>query len=214
VTAMTMRNDAVYRPSSSGKPPQEDAWLGKATERIFLPAIRRRSRRSSTTTCGVRRVPQLLHRLDPQGVPGHAHKVMHAIWGLGMLSLTKCIVVVDAHVDVHDYAQVLFLCRWRTSTRRAMSCSRAGRSTISTTRRSTSSSAASSASTPPQSSWRRGAAVAGGDRMSAEIKALVDRRWEEYGIRTGSFCRERLDRSDFAFVAPTATTLTPGEGED
>jgi 4-hydroxy-3-polyprenylbenzoate decarboxylase len=40
--------------------------------------------------------------------PGHARKVMHAIWGLGMLSLTKGIVVVDEHVDVHDYAQVMF----------------------------------------------------------------------------------------------------------
>src|SRR5207253_881252 len=40
--------------------------------------------------------------------PGHAAKVMHALWGLGMLSLTKCVVVVDAHVDVHDYEQVLF----------------------------------------------------------------------------------------------------------
>ncbi len=40
--------------------------------------------------------------------PGHAQKVMHAIWGLGMLSLTKGIVVVDEHVDVHDYEQVMF----------------------------------------------------------------------------------------------------------
>ena len=40
--------------------------------------------------------------------PGHAAKVMHALWGLGMLSLTKCVVVVDANVDVHDYEQVLF----------------------------------------------------------------------------------------------------------
>jgi 4-hydroxy-3-polyprenylbenzoate decarboxylase len=40
--------------------------------------------------------------------PGHARKVMHALWGLGMLSLSKAIVVVDEHVDVHDYAQVMF----------------------------------------------------------------------------------------------------------
>jgi 4-hydroxy-3-polyprenylbenzoate decarboxylase len=38
--------------------------------------------------------------------PGHARKVMHAIWGLGLLSLTKCVIVVDADIDVHDYAQV------------------------------------------------------------------------------------------------------------
>jgi 4-hydroxy-3-polyprenylbenzoate decarboxylase len=40
--------------------------------------------------------------------PGQARKVMHAIWGLGMLSLTKCVVVVDEFVDVHDYEQVFF----------------------------------------------------------------------------------------------------------
>src|SRR6266536_239907 len=109
VTAMTMRRDAVYPSIVVGRPPQEDAWLGKATERIFLPAIRAT-------------VPEFVDYDLPvagafhnccivsikKAFPGHAHKVMHAIWGLGMLSLTKCIVVVDAHVDVHDYAQVLF----------------------------------------------------------------------------------------------------------
>jgi 4-hydroxy-3-polyprenylbenzoate decarboxylase len=109
VTALTMRRDAVYPSIVVGKPPQEDAWLGKATERIFLPAIR--------TT-----LPEIVdYDLPIAGVfhnccivsirkqfPGHAAKVMHAIWGLGMLSLTKCVVVVDADVDVHDYEQVLF----------------------------------------------------------------------------------------------------------
>jgi 4-hydroxy-3-polyprenylbenzoate decarboxylase len=109
LTAMTMRRDAIYPSIVVGKPPQEDAWLGKATERIFLPAIR--------TT-----LPEVVdYDLPIAGVfhncclvsirkqfPFHASKVMHALWGLGMLSLTKCVVVVDAHVDVHDYEQVLF----------------------------------------------------------------------------------------------------------
>ena len=109
VTAITMRNDAIYPSIVVGKPPQEDAWLGKATERIFLPAIRAT-------------VPEIVDYDLPvagafhnccivsidKSFPGHAHKVMHAIWGLGMLSLTKCVVVVDKHVDVHDYEQVLF----------------------------------------------------------------------------------------------------------
>src|SRR5881398_301288 len=109
VTALTMRRDAIYPSIVVGKPPQEDAWLGKATERIFLPAIRAT-------------VPEIVDYDLPvagafhnccivsirKAFPGHAHKVMHAIWSLGMLSLTKCVVVVDEHVDVHDYAQVLF----------------------------------------------------------------------------------------------------------
>jgi 4-hydroxy-3-polyprenylbenzoate decarboxylase len=109
VTAMTMRRDAIYPSIVVGKPPQEDAWLGKATERIFLPAVRAS-------------VPEIVdYDLPVAGAfhnccivsirkqfPGHARKVMSAIWGLGMLSLTKSVVVVDADVDVHDYGQVLF----------------------------------------------------------------------------------------------------------
>jgi 4-hydroxy-3-polyprenylbenzoate decarboxylase len=109
VTAMTMRREAIYPSIVVGKPPQEDAWLGKATERIFLPAIRAT-------------VPEIVDYDLPvagafhncaivsirKAYPGHARKVMHAIWGLGMLSLTKVIIVVDAHVDPHDYAQVAF----------------------------------------------------------------------------------------------------------
>ena len=109
VTALTMRSDAIYPSIVVGKPPQEDAWLGKATERIFLPAVRMT-------------VPEIVdydlpvagafHNLCIVSIrkafPGHARKVMHALWGLGMLSLTKGIVVVDEHVNVHDYAEVLF----------------------------------------------------------------------------------------------------------
>src|SRR3954453_19442866 len=109
VTALTMRRGAIYPSIVVGKPPQEDAWLGKATERIFLPAVRLT-------------VPEIVdYDLPVAGVfhnccivsirkafPGQALKVMHALWGLGMLSLTKAVVVVDEHVDVHDYEQVFF----------------------------------------------------------------------------------------------------------
>jgi 4-hydroxy-3-polyprenylbenzoate decarboxylase len=109
VTAMTMRRGAIYPSIVVGKPPAEDAWLGKATERIFLPAIRMS-------------VPEIVdYDLPVAGAfhncvlvsirkrfPGHAKKVMHAIWGLGLLSLTKAVVVVDEWVDVHDYEDVFF----------------------------------------------------------------------------------------------------------
>ncbi|HEV8452549.1 MAG TPA: menaquinone biosynthesis decarboxylase [Gaiellales bacterium] len=109
VTAITMRRDAIYPSIIVGVPPQEDVWLGKATERMFLPAIRMT-------------MPELVdYDLPFQGVfhnlaivsirkafPGHARKVMHAIWGTGLLSLTKGVVVVDDWVDVHDYGQVMW----------------------------------------------------------------------------------------------------------
>jgi 4-hydroxy-3-polyprenylbenzoate decarboxylase len=109
VTAITKRRDAIYPSIVVGKPPAEDAWLGKATERIFLPAIRMS-------------VPEIVDYDLPvagafhncclvsirKSYPGHAQKVMHAIWGLGLLSLTKAVVVVDEWVDVHDYEEVFF----------------------------------------------------------------------------------------------------------
>jgi 4-hydroxy-3-polyprenylbenzoate decarboxylase len=109
LAAMTMRRGAIYPSIVVGVPPAEDAWLGKATERIFLPAIRMT-------------VPEIVDYDLPvagafhncvivsvrKAFPGHARKVMHAIWGLGMLSLAKSVVVVDEHVDVHDYEHVFF----------------------------------------------------------------------------------------------------------
>jgi 4-hydroxy-3-polyprenylbenzoate decarboxylase len=109
ITAMTMRRDAIYASIVVGKPPAEDAWLGKATERIFLPAVRMS-------------VPEIVdYDLPVAGAfhncaivsirktfPGQAQKIMHAVWGLGLLSLTKCVVVVDEWVNVHDYEEVFF----------------------------------------------------------------------------------------------------------
>jgi 4-hydroxy-3-polyprenylbenzoate decarboxylase len=183
VTAMTMRRDAIYPSIVVGKPPQEDAWLGKATERIFLPAIRAT-------------VPEIVDYDLPiagafhncclvsirKAFPGHAQKVMHAIWGLGMLSLTKCIVVVDEHVDVHDYEQVLFYAGANVDPARDVVLARGpldhldhaperqfvgGKLGIDATAK-----------------WPEEGARPWPDEieMSPEIRDLVDRRWEEYGI--------------------------------
>src|SRR5436305_672514 len=104
LTAMTMRRGAIYPSIVVGKPPQEDAWLGKATERIFLPAIRTTLPEVVDYDLPIAGGFQHFATAPTQkAFPGHAAKVMHAIWGLGMLSLTKCVVVVDANVDVHDY---------------------------------------------------------------------------------------------------------------
>ncbi|HEY2742943.1 MAG TPA: menaquinone biosynthesis decarboxylase [Gaiellaceae bacterium] len=183
VTAMTMRRDAIYPSIVVGKPPQEDAWLGKATERIFLPAVR--------TT-----LPEIVdYDLPIAGVfhncclvsirkqfPGHAAKVMHALWGLGMLSLTKCIVVVDASVDVHDYEQVLFYAGANVDPKRDVILTEGpldhldhaperqffgGKLGIDATAK-----------------WPEEGARPWPEEieMSPEIKELVTRRWTEYGL--------------------------------
>ncbi|MCC7146127.1 MAG: UbiD family decarboxylase [Phycisphaeraceae bacterium] len=109
VTAITHRRDAIYPATIVGLPPQEDYYLGKATERIFLPLLQTI-------------VPDILdYHLPMFGAfhncvfvkirkeyPLHARRVMHAIWGAGQMSWTKFIIVVDHDVDVHDQEQVLF----------------------------------------------------------------------------------------------------------
>lgn len=109
VTAITHRKDAIYPATIVGKPPMEDYYLGKATERIFLPLLK--------TV-----IPDILDYSLPissvfhncayvkirKEYPFQARRVMHAIWGAGQMALTKFIVVVDDHVDVHDEQQVLF----------------------------------------------------------------------------------------------------------
>ena len=107
VTCITHRKDPIYAATIVGKPPQEDAWMGKAVERIFLPLMKLT-------------IPELVDiNLPIEGVfhnlmlvsirksyPGQARKVMNAIWSLGQAMFTKCIVVVDEDVDVQDIADV------------------------------------------------------------------------------------------------------------
>lgn len=109
VTAITHRGRPVFPATIVGKPPMEDYWLGKATERIFLPLLQTI-------------VPDVIDYDLPmfgcfhncafvkirKEYPYHARKVMHAIWGAGQMGLTKIIVVVDEHVDVHNQDEVLF----------------------------------------------------------------------------------------------------------
>jgi 4-hydroxy-3-polyprenylbenzoate decarboxylase len=109
VTCMTMRQKAVYPATIVGVPPMEDGWMGKAVERIFLPLIQLT-------------VPEIVDMNLPveacfhnvafvairKKYPGHAYKVMNAIWGLGGLAFTKIVFIFDEDCNVQDFGDVLF----------------------------------------------------------------------------------------------------------
>jgi 4-hydroxy-3-polyprenylbenzoate decarboxylase len=183
LTAMTMREGAIYPSIVVGKPPAEDAWLGKVTERLFLPVVRSA-------------VPEIVDFDLPvagafhncvivsirKDFPNQARKVASAIWGLGMLSLTKAVVVVDEQVNPHDYEDVFFHVCANVDPKRDVwigegpldqldhSASResfGGKIGIDATRKS----AEEGAREWPQEI-----------EMSADIKQLVEWRWHEYGI--------------------------------
>jgi len=107
VTAITQRKDPVYPATIVGPPPMEDYFMGKAIERIFLPLMRLQLpeiRDISMPAEGV--FHNLMLVSIRKSYPGHARKVMHALWGLGQAMFTKCIVVVDEDVNVQDVREV------------------------------------------------------------------------------------------------------------
>jgi 4-hydroxy-3-polyprenylbenzoate decarboxylase len=184
VECMTTQRDPIYHTIITSKPPQEDGPIGKATERIFLPLIRLL-------------VPDIVdYDLPEPGVfhnclivsirkryPKHAQKVMNAIWGAHLLSLTKLIVVVDEDCDVHDYHEVAFRAFGNVDYSHDLVVTQGpvdhldhasyqqfwgGKAGVDATRKL------------PAEGYHRGwpaAAV-----MSPEIVATVDRRWKEYGL--------------------------------
>lgn len=184
VTAITQRRSPVYPATIVGKPPMEDYWLGKATERIFLPLLQML-------------VPDVVDYDLPmfgcfhncafvkirKEYPYQARRVMHALWGAGQMSLTKMIVVVDEHVDVHDQDAVLFQMCSNVDPRRDIEivqgpvdildhasprCGVGSKIGVDATRKMAG-----------EGEVRPFPDELG---MSAEIRELVTRRWTEYGL--------------------------------
>ena len=184
VTTITHRRDPIYPTTFVGRPPKEDYWMGKVTERVFLPLIKLM-------------LPEIVDiNMPAEGIfhnlvlvsikkeyPGQARKVMFGLWGLGLMSLAKTIVVMDDFVNVQNPSEVA----WRVfnnidpgkdlvvvegplddldvASPTAKFGSKLG---IDATRKG------------PGEGYHRGWPP--DIEMSPEIKALVDRRWAEYGL--------------------------------
>ena len=184
VTCITHRKNAIYPTTIVGKPPMEDCYMGKAIERIFLPLIRMQS-------------PDILDMDFPlEGVfhncviisidkkyPGHAKKVMNTVWGTGQMMYTKMVIVVDKHVNPHDYSTVAWKVFNNIDAKRDVVISEGPLDAL------------DHASPLPHYGHRIGIdatkkwAEEGHPRpwpddieMSGDIKDLVTRRWKEYGI--------------------------------
>ncbi|MFQ6048249.1 MAG: UbiD family decarboxylase, partial [Phycisphaerae bacterium] len=184
VTAISHRREPIYPTTVVGMPPMEDYYLGKASERIFLPVLRML-------------VPEVIdYHLPMFGAfqncmfvkirkeyPYQARRVMQAIWGWGQMATTKFIIVVDEHVDVHDEQAVLFEMCANVDPRRdtmvvegpldvldhaAPACGAGSKMGIDAT--------AKMAEEGVVRAWPEQV------RMSEQIKELVTRRWAEYGL--------------------------------
>ncbi len=107
VTCITQRKNPIYATTIVGAPPMEDFWMGHAIERIFLPLMRMQLPEVVDMSMPAEGIfHNLMIVAIRKSYPGHARKVMSAIWGLGQAMFTKCIVVVDEDVNVQDPREV------------------------------------------------------------------------------------------------------------
>ncbi len=110
VTCITHRKNPIYPTTIVGRPPMEDAYLGKATERLFLPLLRVTLPEIVDMNLPVHGVFHNLAIISiKKEYPAHGRKVMHALWGLGQMMFTKTLIVVDHDVNVHDLAEVTWV---------------------------------------------------------------------------------------------------------
>lgn len=184
VTAITHRERAIYPTTVVGKPPMEDYWMGKATERLFLPLMQIFQGEIVDVNMPAEGV---FHNLIIVSIkkrfPGHPFKVCYGLWGLGLMMLTKAIVIVDHDVDVHDLSQVAWRVLGNVDWRRDVtmvdgpvdqldhSSSRdsfGGKIGIDAT--------AKEPADGHERGWPRELL------MTGEIKALVDEKWKVYGL--------------------------------
>ncbi|MHB8923631.1 MAG: UbiD family decarboxylase, partial [Thermoleophilia bacterium] len=187
LTCITHRRDPIYATTIVGRPPMEDCFLGKATERLFLPLLK--------TT-----LPELVDmNLPLEGVfhncailsikksyPMHAKKVMSAVWGMGALSLTKFVIIVDEHVNVHDESEVAWRAFNNVDPRRDVVITEGPLDVLDHS--SPTANYGAKMGLDATKTW----ASEGYERewpddiiMSEEIRRLVDGKWSSYGINLG-----------------------------
>ncbi|MEW6573214.1 MAG: menaquinone biosynthesis decarboxylase [Bacillota bacterium] len=184
VTCITHRKNPIYPATVVGRPVMEDAFIGKATERLFLPLIRMQ-------------LPEIVDMNFPlEGVvhncvvvsvrksfPGHARKIIHAVWGMGQLSFCKLVIIVDDHVNVQDMSEVWWRVFNNIDPRRDVVLSEGPLDVLDHS--SPRFAYGSKMGIDATRKWPG----EGHERewpediiMSTEVKELVDRKWKEYGL--------------------------------
>ncbi|MSQ05705.1 MAG: menaquinone biosynthesis decarboxylase [Dehalococcoidia bacterium] len=188
ITCITHRRQPIYPTTIVGRPPSEDYWMGKVTERLFLPVIRLVLPEVVDINMPAEGV---FHNLVLVSIkkeyPGQARKVMYGLWGMGLMSLAKTIIVVDHFVNVQDPSEVAWRVANNLDPARDLVLATGPLDDL------------DHASATPKFGGKLGidATRKGPEEgytrqwppdivMSPEIKALVDRRWAEYGIDVGA----------------------------
>jgi 4-hydroxy-3-polyprenylbenzoate decarboxylase len=181
---ITRRKDPIYPATIVGIPPKEDCWMAKATERLFLPFLKR--------LC-----PELVDLAMPvEGVfhncvvasirkryPGQARKVMHFLWGMGQMANSKFILVVDSDVDLRDMSMVAWKAFNNVDAARDVVLSQGPLDVLDhsspSPRYGTRMGIDATRKLPEEGAGRPWPDEL---RMDEEVKSLVEARWREYGL--------------------------------
>src|SRR5437868_767084 len=184
LTCITHRKNPVYATTIVGKPPMEDAWMGKAVERIFLPLMKLTLPEIVDVNLPVE---AMFHNLMIVSIrksyPGHARKVMSGIWAMGQAMFTKCVIVVDEDTDVHDIREVVLKVANHIDPERDIQFTLGPVDSLDHASRLPN--FGSKMGIDATRKWpTEGFTRPWPDeiRMSAEVKARVDRMWKELGI--------------------------------
>jgi 4-hydroxy-3-polyprenylbenzoate decarboxylase len=111
VECVTHKKEPIYLTTVVGPPPQEDFYMGYAVERVFLPVMKMQYPEIVDVAMPAEGIfHNLMIVAIRKSYPGHARKIMNAIWSLGQAMFTKVIVVVDHDVDIHNFSEVV----WKT----------------------------------------------------------------------------------------------------
>lgn len=184
VTCITHRKDMIYPATLVGKPPMEDCYMGKATERIFLPLLRLDFPEIKDINLPMEGVFHNFALISiKKSYPGHAKKIIHGLWGKGQMTFAKLLIVVDDDVDVQNLSYTAWRVLNNVDWRRDVVISDGPLDAL-----------------DHAANWPRYGAKMGIDAtrktreegmmrdwpeeiyMTDEIKKLVDRRWKEYGF--------------------------------
>lgn len=184
VTCVTHRKDMIYPATLVGKPPMEDCYMGKATERIFLPLLRLDFPEIKDINLPMEGVFHNFALISiKKSYPGHAKKIIHGLWGKGQMTFAKLLIVVDDDVDVQNLSYTAWRVLNNVDWKRDVVISEGPLDAL-----------------DHAANWPRYGAKMGIDAtrktreegmmrdwpeeiyMTEEIKKLVDRRWKEYGF--------------------------------
>ena len=207
VTAVTMRRDPIYAATIVGRPPMEDYYLGHATERIFLPLLKLT-------------IPEIVdYHMPAAGIfhnlvfvsidkqyPGQAYKVMNAMWGQGLMSLAKVLVIVDKEVNVQDPEEAWWIALNNIDPERDVRFTMGPMDVLDHSSRAFT--YGSKMGIDATRKWKE----EGFERewpelitMDAETKRRVDEMWEQLGFGSTD---EAAGKSPWSTVRPTARPLT------